>query len=135
MTFPIDNTAFQAMFLMGVFERDAYNYDPDAPLDDENIPELATEMNIIDIGPIRMLTIPGELLPELAIGGFDGSHTQIGDYTDPIVDLDTGQPGRPQPRAGGALPQGADGRREELDHWPGERRARLHHSGVQLHRR
>ena len=23
---------------MGVFERDAYNYDPDAPLDDENIP-------------------------------------------------------------------------------------------------
>ena len=64
MTFPIDNTAFQAMFLMGVFERDAYNYDPDAPLDDENIPELATEMNIIDIGPIRMLTIPGELLPE-----------------------------------------------------------------------
>lgn len=88
MTFPIDNTAFQAMFLMGVFEREAFNYDRDAPLDDYNIPELATEMNVIDVGPIRMLTIPGELLPELAIGGFDGSHTQIGDYTDPIVDLE-----------------------------------------------
>ena len=45
-------------------------------------------MNLIDVGPIRMLTIPGEILPELAIGGFDGSHTQIGDYTDPIVDLE-----------------------------------------------
>ncbi len=85
---PIDNTAFQAMFLMGVFERQAFNYDPDAPLDMDNVPELATELNLIEVGPIRMLTIPGELLPELAIGGYDGSHTQIGDYTDPIVDLD-----------------------------------------------
>jgi hypothetical protein len=88
MTFPIDNTAFQAMFLMGVFEREAFNYDPDEPLDDYNVPELATEVNVIDVGPIRMLTVPGEILPELAIGGFDGSHTQIGEYTDPIVDLE-----------------------------------------------
>jgi hypothetical protein len=85
---PIENYAFQAMFLMGVFEREAYNYDKEANLTDSNMPELLTEMDLLDVGPIRMLSVPGELLPELAIGGFDGSHTNIGDYTDPIVDLE-----------------------------------------------
>ena len=85
---PIENHAFQAMFLMGVFEREAYNYDKEANLTDSNMPELLTEIDLLDVGPVRMLSIPGELLPELAIGGFDGSHTNIGDYTDPIVDLE-----------------------------------------------
>ena len=76
------------MFLMGVFDRAAFNYDEDAAVTNDNVPELATEIDLINVGPIRMLSIPGELLPELAIGGFDGSHTQIGDYTDAIVDLD-----------------------------------------------
>lgn len=85
---PIQNYAFQAMFLMGVFEREAFNYDKEANLTALNVPELHTEMDLLDVGPIRMLSVPGELLPELAIGGFDGSHTNIGDYTDPIVDLE-----------------------------------------------
>jgi len=89
---PIENHAFQAMFIMGVFERDAYNYDPDAQLDNDNVPELGTEIDLVDLGPLRMLSVPGELLPELAIGGFDGSHTQIGEYTDAIVDLDQANP-------------------------------------------
>ena len=85
---PIDNHSFQAMFLMGVFDRETFNYDKQANLTDSNIPEVLTEMDLIDIGPVRMLSVPGELLPELAIGGYDGSHTNIGDYTDPIVNLD-----------------------------------------------
>jgi hypothetical protein len=32
-----------------------------------------TEMTLINLGPIQFLSIPGELLPELAIGGYDGS--------------------------------------------------------------
>jgi hypothetical protein len=86
--FPIDNFAFQAMYLMGVFQRPAFNYDPDAPLDEYNVPELQSELDILDLGSIRMLTVPGELLPEIAVGGYDGSHTNIGDYTDPIVNLE-----------------------------------------------
>jgi hypothetical protein len=89
---PIHNYAFQAMFLMGVFEREAFNYDKDANLTPSNVPELHTEMDLIDVGPVRMLTIPGELLPELAIGGFDGSHRKVGTYTDPIVDLEQENP-------------------------------------------
>lgn len=89
---PIDNHSFQAMFLMGVFEREAFNYDKTANLTDRNVPELLTEMDLLDIGPVRMLSVPGELLPELAIGGYDGSHTNIGEYTDPIVDLNKEYP-------------------------------------------
>ena len=92
MYLPIDNHSFQAMFLMGVFEREAYNYDKTANLTDQNVPELLTEMDLLDIGPVRMLSVPGELLPELAIGGYDGSHTNIGEYTDPIVDLEKEYP-------------------------------------------
>jgi len=89
---PIDNNAFQAMFLMGVFDREAVNYDPDRPLDDGNVPELRTEMNLVDVGPLRMLSVPGELLPELAIGGFDGSHTNVGDEPVLIFDPDQANP-------------------------------------------
>jgi len=89
---PIHNYAFQAMFLMGVFDRDAHNYDPEANLDDFNVPELKSEMDLLDIGPLRILSVPGELLPELAIGGFDGSHTITGEYQDPIYDIDQANP-------------------------------------------
>jgi hypothetical protein len=99
---PIHNFAFQAMFLMGVFERDAYNYDPEAPLDQFNVPELKTEMDFLGVGPIRILSVPGELLPELAVGGFDGSHTNIGNSEDPIVDLE--QPNAPDLAAAPAGP-------------------------------
>ncbi len=39
------------------------------------LPEVLTELNLLRVGPIQMLTIPGELLPEVAIGGYDGSKT------------------------------------------------------------
>jgi hypothetical protein len=74
-TMPVDNIAFQAMFRIGVFPRELSGYDPDAPLDDDNVPDVETEMDHIRIGPLDMLTIPGELLPEVGIGGYDGSKT------------------------------------------------------------
>jgi len=70
----IDNMGFQAMFLAGVFgHRATYNWDDTRPIEDDNQPELKTEMAVINLGPIQMLSIPGELLPELAVGGYDGS--------------------------------------------------------------
>ena len=71
---PIHNTAFQAMYLLDVLPRAAYNFDESAPLDAGNIPDILTEINLIEIGPVQLLAIPGEVLPELAIGGYDGSH-------------------------------------------------------------
>lgn len=83
---PIDNQGFQAMFLAGVFgHRSTHNWDDTQPIEDDNSPELLTDMALINVGPIQMLSIPGELLPELAVGGYDGSmHNAPGyDFIDP----------------------------------------------------
>ncbi len=69
----VENIGFQALFLMGVFEREIFGYDTTLPLSETNLPKVRTELNVITIGPLRLLTVPGELTPELAIGGYDGS--------------------------------------------------------------
>ena len=89
---PIENSAFQAAFIIGLFDRGAHNYDDTLRVEEGNIPELLSEVDVLDIGPIRMLSIPGELLPELAIGGYDGSRTNIGASTDQIVSPDNPNP-------------------------------------------
>lgn len=87
---PIKNVAFQALWLAGVFDRPAYDYDPDQPLSDTNVPSLQSEIDVIDLGPIRMMTIPGELFPEIAIGGYDGSHLNTTYYD--FIDADNPNP-------------------------------------------
>jgi hypothetical protein len=48
-------------------------------------------MAMIEIGPVRMLTVPGELLPELAVGGYDGSQM----FTDEVELIDPNNPNPP----------------------------------------
>jgi hypothetical protein len=83
---PIENFAFQAMFLIGVFDRETFNYDPDQDVDDDNVPEVLTEMDFVNIGPVSWLTVPGEATPELSIGGYDGSRVNTDEV--PFIDLD-----------------------------------------------
>jgi hypothetical protein len=61
----IDNDAFKLLFMVGVLEREVVEMD--------GTQFITTEMGLIGLGPVRMLTVPGELLPELAVGGYDGS--------------------------------------------------------------
>ena len=84
-TLPIDNFGFQAMATIGVLDRETVNWDPDKDISDTNIPELQTEVDVLDVGPIRMLSVPGEAFPELAIGGYDGSrvNTPLDDFISP----------------------------------------------------
>lgn len=42
--------------------------------------DLRTELNVITLGPAQFLTIPGELYPELAIGGIQTPHDPGADY-------------------------------------------------------
>ncbi|MCP4919196.1 MAG: hypothetical protein GY913_20035 [Proteobacteria bacterium] len=72
---PVDNIAFQAMFKIGVLPRTLYNYDPDEDITDDNWPDVRTDMDLISLGDLTLLTIPGELFPEVALGGYDGSLT------------------------------------------------------------
>jgi hypothetical protein len=37
-------------------------------------PYIETEVSVLDIGPARLLGMPAELFPELAIGGYDGKY-------------------------------------------------------------
>ncbi len=71
----VENTGFHVMLNAGVFERPGYHYDEDEIITQWNRPDLKTEVDLLEIGSVAALTIPGELLPELAIGGYDGSHT------------------------------------------------------------
>jgi hypothetical protein len=76
---PVDNFAYQAMFLLGVLEhREAYNYDPDAVLSDANRPEVRSEVDVVRLGALTLVTVPGEPLPEFFVGGYDGRYTPPG---------------------------------------------------------
>ncbi|MEQ1508554.1 MAG: hypothetical protein ABMB14_40355, partial [Myxococcota bacterium] len=73
---PVVNNGFQAMFLMGTLDhRTVYHFDPALPVDAGNRPDVATEVGLVEIGPLRLLCLPGEPFPELAIGGYDGAFT------------------------------------------------------------
>ena len=96
---PVENYAFQAMFLIDVFQRVLYNYDDSRDLDDSNVPEVLTEMDVVRVGPVSMLTVPGELAPELAVGGYDGS--RVGSDDVELVD-----PNNPNPPNLALAPEG-----------------------------
>lgn len=74
MFLPVENIGFQAMGQLGVMARSRYNFDETIPLDDDNQPDILTEVSVLNIGPIQFLAMPGEVLPEVAIGGYDGSY-------------------------------------------------------------
>jgi hypothetical protein len=66
---PVVNTNFKLMFDLGVLVREVF----DGP---NGTQEIETEMGLVEIGPLTMLSVPGELLPELAVGGYDMSHVK-----------------------------------------------------------
>jgi hypothetical protein len=88
--FPVDNIGFQGMFLADVLARELYNYDPEENLSDNNVPEVLTQIAHLQIGPLEMLSVPGELFPELAFGGYDGS--KVGSTIDAFIDPDNPNP-------------------------------------------
>lgn len=73
---PVANIAFQAMFRLDVFpDRELVNYDDTIQLDEDNMPDIVTEVDVLRLGDLTLVTIPGELLPEAGIGGYDGAFT------------------------------------------------------------
>lgn len=57
-------------------------------LPDAARPRVRTEVAVLDLGPLRLLAFPGELFPELLIGGYKGEHA----YGRPLI-----TPGNPDP--------------------------------------
>jgi len=87
---PVENFGFQAMFVTGIIPREVFGYDPDELIDDDNLPDILTEISHLKLGPLSLVTVPGEVVPELVIGGYDGSH--VGDPSKSLIDEDNPNP-------------------------------------------
>lgn len=70
----IDNTFFHVAFLIELLgPHPLIGYDPEEPIDVGNLPWLPLRATYLQIGPLGLVTAPGELHPELWVGGYDGS--------------------------------------------------------------
>lgn len=69
----IDNVGYQAFGIVGVIDRQLFGYDPDSTIDEDNTPWLRSRISYVQLGPVAFITSPGELHPELFVGGYDGS--------------------------------------------------------------
>lgn len=69
----VENIGYHFAFLLQLIDRQLYNFDPSMPIQDMNIPDLKTRVSYVQVGPLAMMTNPGELHPELWVGGYDGS--------------------------------------------------------------
>ncbi|MCA9711241.1 MAG: hypothetical protein KDK70_35715, partial [Myxococcales bacterium] len=88
----VANSSFIFAFESGLLDREIIDVGGGAQ-------GIVTEMALVDLGPLRLLTVPGELLPELAVGGYDGSHVHAPGV--PLVD-----PANPNPPDLDAAPAG-----------------------------
>jgi hypothetical protein len=75
----IENTFLNVAFLVGLLGKEEetqgvlVGYDPDEALDVGNYPWIKLRSTFIQVGPLGLVTVPGELHPELWVGGYDGS--------------------------------------------------------------
>ena len=90
---PVVNESFKFLFKQGIVEREVFINER------TNQQEVETEMSLVELGPIHLLTVPGELLPELAVGGYDGSRINAPGV--PLVD-----PNNPNPPDLANAPEG-----------------------------
>ncbi|MHB8873307.1 MAG: hypothetical protein ACYC8T_06440 [Myxococcaceae bacterium] len=91
----VENETFQLAFIgLNLLKRKLYEFDREKPVSPTNMPKVMTEVAKIELGPVRFLAVPGELLPELAIG-YDPAFA----FGQPQV-----QPGNPNPPDLAAVP-------------------------------
>lgn len=70
----VENTKYHLASMLGIFRRGFCCYDETRPISSENPPQVKTMVAYITLGPASIITNPGELAPELFLGGYDGSH-------------------------------------------------------------
>lgn len=71
----IENVLFHVAGLVGVFDRQFMGYDESKPIGEGNMPFVQSRVSYLQLGPVAAITAPGELHPELFVGGYDGSES------------------------------------------------------------
>jgi len=70
----MENRGFHVAFLIHVLGPHPLDgFDPDLPIDEGNYPWIPLRATYLQVGPLGLVTAPGELHPELWVGGYDGS--------------------------------------------------------------
>jgi hypothetical protein len=70
----IDNTYFHVAFIIELLgPHELIGYDPDEAIEEGNLPWMPLRASFLQVGPLGLVTAPGELHPELWVGGYDGS--------------------------------------------------------------
>lgn len=70
----IDNTYFHVAFIIELLgPHELIGYNPDDPIEEGNLPWMPVRASFLQVGPLGLVTAPGELHPELWVGGYDGS--------------------------------------------------------------
>lgn len=70
----IENTYFHVAFLIELLgPHPLVGYNPDDPIEVGNLPWMPLRATYLQVGPLGLVTAPGELHPELWVGGYDGS--------------------------------------------------------------
>jgi hypothetical protein len=69
----VENQGYLYLAGAGVIVRPFYMYDPAMPIGPDNLPWVRSQVSYLQVGPLAIITAPGELHPELWVGGYDGS--------------------------------------------------------------
>ena len=69
------NTLYHLASMAKIYRRSLCCFDTDQPISETNVPAIETEVTYLQLGPASIITNPGELLPELFLGGYDGKHS------------------------------------------------------------
>jgi hypothetical protein len=70
----VQNVGFQVAFIVDLLApHELVGYDPNQTVGPGNEPWIPLRSTYLQVGPLAIVTSPGELHPELWVGGFDGS--------------------------------------------------------------
>jgi hypothetical protein len=84
---PVDNAAFRAMFIAGVIRRQAYRWEESTeratPVEGRVLTgrmAVRTELGVLSLGAVTALAVPGEIYPELVVGGIQQPPDPAADF-------------------------------------------------------
>lgn len=73
---PVENAALKLIYRLGLFARAVFDDDGVELAELDGIKgNVKTQAAVLTLGPLTLYSVPGELFPELAIGGYDGSRS------------------------------------------------------------